>query len=439
MVRAPRCDQNGLKKGAWTPEEDSKLIAYITKYGHWNWRLLPKFAGLARCGKSCRLRWLNYLRPDVKRGNFSRDEEETIVRLHEKLGNRWSAIAAELPGRTDNEIKNHWHTVLKKRFQQKSESKCESAKDKYSKSMETVLENSTDEPYICQPSPQQPSFSGSSCITTDTAAATNHENWVPEIDNDFWTEPYLIDNSYVPPECELDPMLDVELWSQNDLYRGVKRISSAHLGLLIAVSLVVVPAKSLPELVLQVLNKLSNVGALAVLFFHWAEKQIEFKHTIETFHALIEALGKIRQFKVIWTLVNDMNSRKLLSSHTFALIAWRYAVAGKTKEAVKTFEKMERYGLKPHMSDFNRVEVCATPRLTIWEGREGGGVTQGGAVDTRLAEARRVDARLKGEPFRGKSPRRSQEKSRRIQIKLVLQSRYGGSENLALGMSLHVG
>lgn len=118
MVRAPCCEKMGLKKGPWTPEEDQILISYIHQHGHGNWRALPKQAGLLRCGKSCRLRWINYLRPDIKRGNFTREEEETIIKLHELLGNRWSAIAARLPGRTDNEIKNVWHTHLKKRTKQ---------------------------------------------------------------------------------------------------------------------------------------------------------------------------------------------------------------------------------------------------------------------------------------------------------------------------------
>jgi myb proto-oncogene protein len=74
------------------------------------------FAGLNRCGKSCRLRWTNYLRPDIKRGKFSQEEEQTILHLHSVLGNKWSSIAAHLPGRTDNEIKNFWNTHLKKRL-----------------------------------------------------------------------------------------------------------------------------------------------------------------------------------------------------------------------------------------------------------------------------------------------------------------------------------
>ncbi|KAF2299693.1 hypothetical protein GH714_002487 [Hevea brasiliensis] len=116
MGRSPCCDENGLKKGPWTPEEDQKLVDYIQKHGHRSWRALPRLAGLNRCGKSCRLRWTNYLRPDIKRGKFSQEEEQTILNLHSVLGNKWSAIASHLPGRTDNEIKNFWNTHLKKKL-----------------------------------------------------------------------------------------------------------------------------------------------------------------------------------------------------------------------------------------------------------------------------------------------------------------------------------
>ncbi|GMI86583.1 hypothetical protein HRI_002327600 [Hibiscus trionum] len=117
MGRSPCCDETtGLKKGPWTPEEDEKLVKFIHENGHGSWRALPKLAGLNRCGKSCRLRWTNYLRPDIKRGKFSHQEEQTILNLHSVLGNKWSAIASHLPGRTDNEIKNFWNTHLKKKL-----------------------------------------------------------------------------------------------------------------------------------------------------------------------------------------------------------------------------------------------------------------------------------------------------------------------------------
>lgn len=118
MGRPPCCDENGLKKGPWTPEEDQKLTDYISSHGHGSWKALPNLAGLNRCGKSCRLRWTNYLKPDIKRGKFSDDEERKIISLHSVLGNKWSRIATQLPGRTDNEIKNYWNTHLRKKLLQ---------------------------------------------------------------------------------------------------------------------------------------------------------------------------------------------------------------------------------------------------------------------------------------------------------------------------------
>lgn len=117
MGRAPCCDKANVKKGPWSPEEDAKLKTYIEQHGTGgNWIALPQKIGLKRCGKSCRLRWLNYLRPNIRHGGFSEEEDNIICSLYISIGSRWSIIAGQLPGRTDNDIKNYWNTRLKKKL-----------------------------------------------------------------------------------------------------------------------------------------------------------------------------------------------------------------------------------------------------------------------------------------------------------------------------------
>ncbi|KAK9991812.1 hypothetical protein SO802_026797 [Lithocarpus litseifolius] len=222
MVRAPCCEKMGLKKGPWTPQEDQILISYIQKNGHANWRALPKQAGLLRCGKSCRLRWTNYLRPDIKRGNFSTEEEETIIKLHEMLGNRWSAIAARLPGRTDNEIKNVWHTHLKKRLKQNQanpETKlqptnCDSnaPMQSESSSLNVPSQQGFESPAYTTMSSQTSSGDDISSATDASMATMDQNNMTnnikgehieiweafPEIDEVFWSEAPLAENSNMP-------------------------------------------------------------------------------------------------------------------------------------------------------------------------------------------------------------------------------------------------
>ncbi|KAF8681987.1 hypothetical protein HU200_045443 [Digitaria exilis] len=104
-----------LKKGPWTTSEDAMLVDHVRRHGEGNWNAVQRLTGLLRCGKSCRLRWTNHLRPNLKKGSFSPDEELLIAQLHAQLGNKWARMAAHLPGRTDNEIKNYWNTRTKRR------------------------------------------------------------------------------------------------------------------------------------------------------------------------------------------------------------------------------------------------------------------------------------------------------------------------------------
>ncbi|KAG2324232.1 hypothetical protein Bca52824_006960 [Brassica carinata] len=116
MGRPPCFEKMEVKKGPWTPEEDIILVSYIQQHGPGSWRCVPRNTGLLRCSKSCRLRWTNYLRPGIKRGNFTEHEEKTIIHLQALLGNRWAAISSYLPQRTDNDVKNYWNTHLKKKL-----------------------------------------------------------------------------------------------------------------------------------------------------------------------------------------------------------------------------------------------------------------------------------------------------------------------------------
>ncbi|CAJ1979024.1 unnamed protein product [Sphenostylis stenocarpa] len=209
MVRAPFYDKNGVKKGAWSREEDDKLKTYVQIYGHSNWRQLPKFAGLARCGKSCRLRWLNYLRPNLKHGNYTPEEEEIIIKFHQQFGNKWSMIAEKLPGRTDNEVKNYWHSHLKKRLKSK-EITTSKLKTKPGDSLEENL-NETNEFENCENLGANSGenflhiLESSSAMSSETSEGgnysftTNAEHGVlpfsyKEFSGDFWSEPFLVED-----------------------------------------------------------------------------------------------------------------------------------------------------------------------------------------------------------------------------------------------------
>ncbi|PWA74420.1 homeodomain-like protein [Artemisia annua] len=249
MAKDLSAKTNVFKKGAWSEDEDHKLRAYIQRYGHWNWGLLPKFAGLSRSGKSCRLRWVNYLRPDMKHGNFTLEEDNIILDMHNKLGNKWSAIARKLPGRSDNEIKNRWNTHLMKRAHQnqnvletghigtmdhnQANSKEVSSQELHEYNESFSVEASS-ESTSCSSRSETSSYwlSGSDSVVSGDHIAPPISSY--ELTEDFWTEPFLPDitssldselspshivDNFVTPSSWQDMMMSDDFsWSMLDTY-----------------------------------------------------------------------------------------------------------------------------------------------------------------------------------------------------------------------------
>ncbi|CAH8386537.1 unnamed protein product [Eruca vesicaria subsp. sativa] len=201
-----------LRRGPWTLEEDTLLTNYILHNGEGRWNLVAKCSGLKRNGKSCRLRWLNYLKPDIRRGNLTPQEQLLILELHSKWGNRWSKIAQYLPGRTDNEIKNYWRTRVQKQARQLN---IESNSDKFFDTVRSFwlprliekMEQNSSTTYCCPQNnnnnsllpPLQSYHSMSSQTYTDFSGqnpgfsnkdgSTSSSNFMP----DLMTTPHFID------------------------------------------------------------------------------------------------------------------------------------------------------------------------------------------------------------------------------------------------------
>ncbi|KAK6919466.1 SANT/Myb domain, partial [Dillenia turbinata] len=195
MLRTPS-EKNEVRKGTWTPEEYAKLIAYILQHGHWNWRQLPKYEGC-----------------------YTKNEDDIIIKMHAELGNKWSLIAAKLPGRTDNEIKNHWHTYLKKRVTKHEQVKCEgkesssctsqSDDDKIDEELEVKSQDGAREPMpnpqIFESSPLSP-VQVVNCVETNEMKGSSHDSFALsypfmvhyDVDDSFWTKPFLVYNFGAP-------------------------------------------------------------------------------------------------------------------------------------------------------------------------------------------------------------------------------------------------
>ncbi|KAG6657891.1 hypothetical protein CIPAW_04G121700 [Carya illinoinensis] len=145
---------------------------------------------------------MNYLRPNIKRGNYSKEEEEKIIKLHELLGNRWSAIAAQLPGRTDNEIKNHWHTNLKKRLKQNS-IPHEEKHDSNDQLPRGEKRQKRKEPSHSLKNPETTQTIDAAVLDARTnvvAGDINHGTFTENAETDgnsFWTQPFLTDDSNI--------------------------------------------------------------------------------------------------------------------------------------------------------------------------------------------------------------------------------------------------
>ncbi|XP_062004882.1 transcription factor JAMYB [Rosa rugosa] len=189
----PSCDpEDDLRKGPWTVEEDSILMEYINTHGEGRWNSLAGNSGLKRSGKSCRLRWLNYLRPNVRRGNITLQEQLLILQLHSRWGNRWSKIAEYLPGRTDNEIKNYWRTRVQKQAKQLN---CDVNSKQFQDAMRYVwiprlmerIRASSDSTVLSG----QPTETATSTAFTppDDCCLTDHSNTAAAGSSHYWVDP----------------------------------------------------------------------------------------------------------------------------------------------------------------------------------------------------------------------------------------------------------
>ncbi|KAG8053762.1 hypothetical protein GUJ93_ZPchr0001g31257 [Zizania palustris] len=180
-----------MRKGPWTEQEDVKLVWFVRLLGERRWDFLAKVSGMQRTGKSCRLRWVNYLQPGLKRGRMSPEEERLVVQLHAKWGNRWSRIAKTMPGRTDNEIKNYWRTHMRKANKQQRQ-----------------LSSSSSTTTHLQPAPSQDDEQVLCCMDQPLLPLWNDV----DIDADCWSSSIVI---VAPAPMPASPLWDVAYYSDS--------------------------------------------------------------------------------------------------------------------------------------------------------------------------------------------------------------------------------
>ncbi|KAI7744780.1 hypothetical protein M8C21_005136 [Ambrosia artemisiifolia] len=214
-----RMQDQEWRKGPWTPEEDDLLIEYVRMHGEGRWSSVAGCSGLKRCGKSCRLRWVNYLRPGLKKGQLTPQEEGIIIELHAIWGNKWSTIARYLPGRTDNEIKNYWRTNFKTKktpsqIREKQKLKASFRRDQYRQQVSETMNsfvlpytednnrNKKDDAYAvkssCTTSEQQ---QYNQCLMAQDVAT----GWDVVSEDGFWSE-FLWDmGNYNPNQPVMEP------------------------------------------------------------------------------------------------------------------------------------------------------------------------------------------------------------------------------------------
>ncbi|KAL6189539.1 hypothetical protein ACLB2K_040927 [Fragaria x ananassa] len=174
MGKTSGFEKEGKKKGKWSAGEDQILKDYVKNHG------------LGRCGKSVRLRWLNYLRPDIKHGNIREDEEDLIIRMHKLVGKRWSLIAGRIPGRTDNEIKNYWISTLSKKLAEEKRKKPEVPRNEIAKeSLPSPIEVDDGHPHPtkCNEVPGGGGGGGLMCFASNVNVEEDHQHQRRDTDN----------------------------------------------------------------------------------------------------------------------------------------------------------------------------------------------------------------------------------------------------------------